>query len=165
MSKKNIYYSSFLTLVSLWWGWTVLVDFFVVPTVFKTINDFFNAGELGIALFSRLNALELIVSTLLIVVTGLKLKQSKQVLPHFILAIIGFSIVMYYFAFLTPKIIALTDLWREAEKTGVTVIGNIPDIQQEHQFFHKLYIRIDSVKLIILTILLGLGIFKQDKWA
>jgi uncharacterized membrane protein (UPF0136 family) len=165
MSNKNYSYSLFLTLVSLWWGWTVLVDFFMLPAVFKTVNDFFNAGELGMTLFSQLNALELIVSSLLIVVTALKLKQSKKILPFFILTLAAFSIVIFYLAFLTPKIVALTDLWREAEKLGASGIGNIPDIQQEHQFFHKLYIRIDTVKLIILTILLGTGLFKQDKWS
>jgi hypothetical protein len=165
MNKKNIYYSSFLTLVSLWWGWTVLTDFFVVPMVFKTINDFFNAGELGAALFSKLNALELIVSSLLVVITALKLRENKQVLPFFILSVLGFSIVMLYFSFLTPKIIQLTDLWKKADEMGVSGIGDIPDVQQAHQYFHNLYIRIDSIKLIILTILLGLGFFKQDKWA
>ena len=165
MTNKKFYYSSFLTLVSLWWGWTILVDFFVVPTVFKTINDFFNAGELGAALFSRLNSLELIVATLLVAVTGLKLKDSKQLLPHFILATLGFGIVMFYFSFLTPKVVALTDLWKTADNMGTVGIGKIPDIQQEHQFYHQLYIRIDAAKLIILTILLGLGFLKQDKWA
>lgn len=165
MTKKNIYYSGFLTLVSLWWGWTVLTDFVVVPTVFRTIHDFFNAGELGIALFSRLNSLELIVSSLLIIITALKLRSSKQMLLFFIPALLCWMIVMFYFSYLTPKIVTLTELWKEAERAGVSSLGNIPDVQQEHQFFHKLYIRIDTVKLIILTLLLGLGFFKQDKWA
>ena len=165
MTNRNISYSGFLTLVSLWWGWTVLTDFFVVPTVFQTIHDFFNAGELGIALFSRLNFLELIVSSLLVIICGLKLRTSKQLLIFFIPVLVCWMIVMFYFSYLTPKLVTLTDLWKEAEKAGVTSLGNIPDVQQEHQFYHKLYIRIDSVKLIILTILLGMGVFKQDKWS
>ena len=56
MTKKLI-----LILVSIWWGWTAIIDFAVVPTVFAIVNDFFNAGELGIALFSKLNLLEVII--------------------------------------------------------------------------------------------------------
>lgn len=144
-----------LVLVSIWWGWTVLIDFAVVPTVFRTINDFFNAGELGIALFSKLNIFEVIISSGLVVVSGLLLKQNKKKLP-LILSCLCFAIVMFYFAYLTPKIIYLTDLWKEADAANQIGIAGIADIQQEHQFYHRIYVAVDTVKLLGLTVLGGL---------
>lgn len=150
-----------LILVSLWWGWTVIIDFAVVPTVFKVIHDFFNAGELGIALFSKLNFFEILVSSLLIVVSVIHLKDSGKGKLQLALSISAWAIVMFYFAYLTPKITLLTDLWKEAESVQKLGIAGIQDIQQEHQYYHRLYVGIDSVKLLILTFLLGLDVFRK----
>lgn len=137
-----------LILVSIWWGWTVIIDFAVVPTVFSTINDFFNAGELGIALFSKINNFEIIIASSLIIL-------SRKKLPLF-LSVSVWIIVMIYFVYLTPKIIELTELWKKAEALKQISIAGIPDIQQEHQFYHRLYVGLDSVKLLILTVLGGI---------
>lgn len=143
-----------LILVSIWWGWTVIIDFAVVPTVFSTINDFFNAGELGIALFSKLNIFEVILSSALIVTSACYLKTEKKKLP-LILSVVSFAIVMFYFSYLTPKIVYLTDLWKQASATNQIGIAGIADIQQEHQFFHRIYVGVDTVKLLNLTVLGG----------
>lgn len=144
MTKKIV-----LILLSLWWGWTALIDFAVVPTVFRTIHDFFNAGELGIALFSRLNIFELIVSTILM---GLFWRLAKW---RFALLAVAWIIVLVYFFYLTPKITHLTALWKEAESLKQVGIAGIQDIQQEHQLYHRIYVGLDSLKLLILTFVLG----------
>ena len=146
MTKKVL-----LILLSIWWGWTVIIDFAVVPTVFSVINDFFNAGELGIALFSKLNNFELVISALLIV---LSLKQGKLRLG---LMICAWMIVMFYFSYLTPKLTHLTLLWKEADAAGLTGIAGIADVQQEHQFFHRVYVGLDSLKLLLLSFALVLN--------
>lgn len=142
----------------------MIIDFAVVPTAFRIVKDFFNAGDLGIALFSKLNHLEILVSTCLIVLTSFQMKRNKAAWPFFLLSLVLFSIAMFYFSYLTPKIIHLTELWKQADATGALGIAGVADIQQEHQFFHKLYIKIDAVKLLILTFLLGFGIYRENKW-
>lgn len=155
----------FIVFLSLWWGWTVIIDFVVVPTVFSTIRDFFNAGELGMALFSKLNYFEVVTASALVVLSSFQLKKSKQNWPFLAGSLVLFSIALFYFAYLTPKIISLTALWQKAEQAGLIGIAGIGDIQQEQQFFHKLYIKIDSLKLILITILLGFGIYRENKRA
>jgi hypothetical protein len=70
---------------------------------------------------------------------------------------------MFYFSYLTPKLVMLTELWKKTDLMGITSVSGIPDVQQEHQFYHRLYISLDTVKLILLGTMLGLGIFKAEK--
>lgn len=150
-----------LILVSIWWGWTVIIDFAVVPTVFRVITDFFNAGELGIALFSKLNLFEIVLSSLLIVISLIQLKNTGRGKIQLALALSAWAIVMFYFAYLTPKIIHLTDLWKTAETVNKLGLAGINDIQQEHQFFHRMYVGLDSLKLLILTFILGNNVIRK----
>jgi hypothetical protein len=158
MIKKII-----LTLVSIWWGWTVIIDFAVVPMVFRIINDFFNAGELGVALFSKLNIFELIASSLLLIIASSSVLIYKKEKTTFALILSAWIITLIYFFYLTPKLLMLTELWKKADSANQIGISGISDIQQEHQFFHKIYVTIDSLKLFILSIILGLQLFKREK--
>ncbi len=151
-----------LVLASIWWGWTALIDFAVVPTVFKIINDFFNAGELGIALFTRLNFLEVILSSCLIVALVLNFKEQRRGKIQLALACSAWLIVMFYLAYLTPRITELTALWKEAEMVNKMGIAGINDIQQEHQFYHRVYVGLDSLKLLILSFIIGLNVFRKE---
>lgn len=165
MTHNRLAYSLFLVLVSIWWAWTVLVDVFVIRTVFQTIENFFLAGDLGLAVFSKLNNLEVVVSTLLIVVLFYQTRKNRKSIFLLILSVMTWLIAMTYFSYLTPKLAYLTELWKKSDLGGVTSMFGIADIQQEHQFYHNIYIGLDSIKLILLSILLGLGIVKQDKWS
>lgn len=144
--------------ISIWWGWTVLTDFFIVPSVFRIVPDFFVAGELGLTVFSRLNLLELPLSLLILGLTILP-KRSK-----FLISLSCFLVVIAgtYFFYLTPKIQTLTIWWKEAESQGLSGLHGIDDLQLEHQKFHKLYVSIDSIKLLLLTSGLGFLIFKRE---
>lgn len=164
MTIQRFIYSKFLVLTSLWWGWTVLVDIFIIPTVFRTIDSFFQAGDLGIAVFSKLNNLEVFVGTVLVALLAYQTTKNKKALPLLIMSIITWLIAMTYFSFLTPKLIALTELWKTTDLMGMTGVAGIPDIQEAHQFYHKLYIGTDVFKLVILTAMLSYGILKEEKW-
>jgi hypothetical protein len=155
--------SLFLSLASFWWAWTLLVDFFVIRTVFKIVDSFWIAGKLGMALFTQLNLLELIVSTALVAILAIAARKKKEARLLFLAGVFTWIIAMTYFTYLTPKLIYLTELWQQADLIGLSGVAGIPDIQQEHQFFHKLYVGIDSLKFIVLSLMLGLGIFKQEK--
>ncbi len=149
MTKKLI-----LIFLSIWLGTTCLVDFAVVPTVFQVIENFFNAGELGVALFTKMNLLELILSSILVCLISLEFKKYNKTIIHFFLAISASIIVVIYFSYLTPKIAELTLLWKKADSLGLIAIAGIQDIQQEHQFYHRTYVTLDSIKILILSTLL-----------
>jgi hypothetical protein len=165
MTKIPLRYSFFLVILSSWLAWTVLIDFVVVRTVFATIDNFFQAGDLGVALFSKLNNLELISSSALITILAFEIRFNKKVFFLLILSILAWFITLYYFSYLTPKLILLTDLWKQSEQTGTVILSRNFDIQQEHQFFHQLYRTLDSIKLVLLFIMLILGISKKDLWS
>lgn len=153
----------FLIFVSLWWGWTVLVDFFVVRSVFSVVTDFFQAGELGILVFSKLNNLEMVVSSFIVALLAFQYKRNKSNLSFLGLSLVPWIIVMFYFSYLTPKLTYLSEAWKQADFAGVTSFGGIADIQQEHQKYHQLYITLDSIKLFFLSLLLIFGVWKQEK--
>lgn len=165
MTKSRFVFSTFLLIVSMWWGWTVLVDFFIIRTVFANIDNFFQAGNLGIAVFSKLNNLELIVSSILVGVLSYQMTKNKKVLPLLVMSVVAWFVAMTYFAYLTPKLVTLTDLWKQSEVAGAVSSGNITDIQQEHQFYHRLYIGVDTFKLVLLSVMILFGSFKQENWA
>jgi hypothetical protein len=164
MTKNRFVFPLFIVLVSLWWGWTVLVDMFIVPAVFGHIDEFFKAGELGITVFSQLNSLEIIVSSVLVGILAFQCRLNKNAWKLLGPGLICWIIAVTYFAYLTPKITELTALWKQADLMGLTSVAGIPDIQQEHQYFHDLYVSIDTVKLGLLTIMLILGILRGEKW-
>jgi hypothetical protein len=165
MNKNRFFLSSYLILISMWWGWTVLVDMFVIRTVFATITNFFEAGNLGIAVFSKLNNLELIVSTIVVAIIAYQLSQKKKVMTFLVLSVVVWLITMIYFVYLTPKLITLTDLWKATDSMGISGAAGISDIQQEHQFYHNLYIGMDVFKLLLLSIMMILGLWKEKDWA
>ena len=159
MTKKII-----LVLVSIWLGWTVLIDFAVVPAVFRVIKDFFNAGELGINLFSILNSFELIVSSFLFGLIVFEFYNKRTSKLQLLLGALASLIIWIYVSYLTPKLIELTRLWQQADTTNQIGIQGIQDIQQEHQYFHRLYVTLDSVKLGLILGLLGISLFSKEKF-
>lgn len=157
MIKKFI-----LIILGFWLGATALIDFAIVPTVFGTINDFFNAGELGIALFGKFNLIEVFLASTLLVLCLITFRRSKLAMIRLALILAAWLIVMIYFSYLTPKLTTLTELWKKADSLNSLSIGGISDIQQEHQFYHRIYVAIDTTKLIILATLLGLSVFNKE---
>ncbi len=146
-----------IAILSAWLALTLFTDFVVIRTAFELTGDFFKAGDIGIALFGKLNNFEIIFGSFILVEAVFK----RKILP-LILSLILFSIALIYFSYLTSKISALTELWKEAEKAGVLSMGNISDVQAEHQFFHRLYIGLDTLKMILLAALLSIKISRRD---
>jgi hypothetical protein len=163
--RRQIYPLTLIVL-SMWLGWTLLVDFIVIPTTFRELNDFFGAGNLGIQLFIKLNNLELILATLLFALYVWIIVQQKKINIFLItMSVALFALTLFYFAYLTPKIALLTSLWQQAETQGSTAIGSIPDIQQEHQYYHRLYVSLDTAKVILLLSLLAYSMKKPESLA
>ena len=68
-------------------------------------------------------------------------------------------ISLIYFSYLTPKLEELTEMWKISE-AGKEI--PVSDIQQEHQYFHRLYVAIDSVKILILIFMMGATVGKEE---
>lgn len=137
-----------LVLSAVWLGWTVLVDFFLVPAVFATIPDFFLAGNMGIQVFSRLNRLEFPLASILLGLAVLDVRRRRWTIPVNV-ALVGIAGV-YLFS-LTPKIAELTGVWAYAEKMGTLGTAGAADVQQLHQQYHRTYVAMDIVKLLLLA--------------
>ena len=162
MLNSKYHYPLFLAAISIWWGLTFFADLMIAPAIFQVVDNFFNAGELAMTLFSRLNSIEVILSSLVLTLLILIFRRKPSI---FLLAsgIVCWSFAIFYFAYLIPKIVSLTELWKQADKMGVIGIGDISDIQQEHQKFHKVYVGMDVVKLLLLSFMMIFGIVKQEK--
>src|SRR5690606_8054150 len=141
MTKSRFLYSALLILTSMWGGWTVLTDIFIVTVIFHHIDSFFRAGDAAIASFSRVNRLEVVKASILIALSAWQTTKNKKTLPLFIMAVISGAISFTYFSYLTPKILEVSSLWETMDKIGLVGTAQIPDLQQEHHFFHTLYIR------------------------
>ncbi len=162
MFKNFIQFIIFFAL-SFWLGCIVLTDFVVIRTLFSEMNDFFKAGFIGVKLFSKLNFLELIFATVILLSEIFLFIKSKKTIHFFLLFFILYSITFFNFIHLTPKLSDLTYLWYKADLMGLVGINGIKDIQQEHQFYHELYIMIDSVKIFILTASLSIFAWNSFK--
>ncbi|MES2529033.1 MAG: DUF4149 domain-containing protein [Bdellovibrionota bacterium] len=159
MNSRRLLSSTLLILLSFWLGWTVLVDFIVVPGVFRNIANFFEAGDLGIYLFQKLNSLELEVATFTIAILIFIFRKNRRALPLLISGVFLFAIAVTYFIYLTPKLQALTDMWKLSE-AGQKIA--LTDIQQEHQYFHRIYVTIDSLKILILIFMMTTTVWKEE---
>ena len=140
-------------------GWlvsTALVDFFTIPTLFRSGIDFYQAGEIGMSLFKKFNYLEIFLGL------GLSFGLWNTLAHKFsrvVLVVLSMLPFLYAFYF-TPSISARYVKMKEVEQTNPTLYQELFDA---HQFFHKLYVQIDGVKLILLVIIFALLLFKNKK--
>lgn len=128
-----------------------MVDFVIVPTVFRNLPDVMQAGNLGVILFNKYNMLEFLLALILVpVFIKMPTHKSKKLIGigvFLLLAIAG-----SYLFYLTPKLTELTSL-----------MGQGGEVAQEHSFYHSLYVKIDSIKLIILLALQGVVLIRKEK--
>jgi hypothetical protein len=151
-----------IVLLSAWLWTTALVDFVAVPTVFRTLSDLFVAGELGIKIFSKYNVLEMTFASLLLVqmlaifLLPAKTNGADKILLVAVMALA--ALAFYYYFFLTPEIVELTKSWKEFFNTA-----DGPAWEQKHTLSHHLYVRLDSIKLVVLLIGLILSFVSLNK--
>ncbi len=137
---------------------TATIDFLVLPQAFRVIKNVLIGGNLGIELFSRFNPLEMLFSFVILIlmaITEIPAKMAKTI--GLILSGLLVAISFIYYFFLTPKIVMTT---RVIESLAGKTSEAMAQAQMDHQFFHHLYIRMDSIKLVCLSVILGIIIFK-----
>lgn len=157
---KTYLNKTYLVVLGAWLFLTAFVDFFVIPTAFRQLNDIFIAGELGLRVFGALNLFEISFSAFLLIYSILLIKDKPSKKSYLIvfINILLIAISCFYFFYLTEKIAVLTDLW----KTSIAMTEQaLVIVKKEHNFYHSLYIRTDSVKLILIFI--GLIFSFKDK--
>jgi hypothetical protein len=157
--KKNILYFSSVML-TLWLGASLAVDIIAIPSVFRTLNDVAQAGKVGMVVFSRFNKLEVIVSLLATIffVIGVKnfwplakWKFHFLLTSHFIL--IGISVMFCFFW--TPAIIQYSQQMFELSTTDPLHAQAL----LQHRFYHKAYVRVEGIKIIIILVSLVMQYF------
>lgn len=132
-----------LLMAAIWMSATALVDFLIVPTLFRSLDDVMSAGIIGVKLFTIFNYLELVFGFAMIVGIWKSFKYFNHrslAWANLSNAILLFVIALFYTSFLTPELTQLTYQIKS---------GGDSHIMASHDFFHKLYVKIDSIKLLL----------------
>ncbi len=140
-------------LLSVWIATTCLVDFMVVPLVFKHTPDMMKAGILAVDLFKRFNILELIFSLLLGLNQFYLRKNLMTTLLQFILSIFLFLLISFFLFWLTPAIEATANMIISAGTAGAP-----SESLTYFNTLHSSYVTLDSVKLFVLVFSFALTI-------
>jgi hypothetical protein len=140
MNKKLLWSFSILLI---WLGTTLFLDFIVIKKVVYFSTDLFQAGSIALNIFESYNFFELLCATICLILLWNNHIALKII--HVFLAIIS----CLYVLFLTPQISQIKTQWEQS------LAGNSPQahqLQLDHQFFHSQYILFDTLKIIIILI-------------
>lgn len=154
-----------LCLALVWLALSSLVNFVVIPSVFSVVNDFFLAGNLGVTVFTKFNRFEFLFASTLVVLTLFEFKRTRQGLVPILISLLLLLISGSYLFYLTPKLSQLTTAWEYAQTMG-TIGSAESDLQSLHMMYHRTYIGLDSVKLLLLaglTGLMALPLFRKSR--
>ena len=165
MTRIRTSYSIALIFLSLWLGWAVLVEFIVIPAVFRIVDTFFTAGNLGIEIFRKVNVLELLAAAVVVSATTLIFRNNKKSWPLLTLAVIALVLVLNNHFYLVPRLTVLTEDWSKTGLVAENFRHLLPEYQQEHQFFHKLYFGLAGLKLLLLLSLISLVLLRERHWS
>ena len=137
-----------------WLSMSCLIDFVAVPIVFRTVSKLYEAANVGIRLFSIFNPIEFVFSLILISFAFLALRKRPSKVKKIQLAFSFFLlfIAASYTFHITPMISTLSEQKRELDMESEAYVK----IEQQHNFYHHLYVKMDSVKVILLLIMVGL---------
>lgn len=137
-----------------WFSMSCLIDFVAVPIVFRTVSKLYEAANVGIRLFSIFNPIEFIFSLILVSFALFTVKKKSSKLKKFQLAFSFLLLIITasYTFHITPMISTLSEQKRELDVESDAYVK----IEQQHNFYHHLYVKMDSVKVILLLIMVGL---------
>lgn len=144
--------------LSAWFFLSSFVDFIVIPGAFRVVGDILKAGTLGISVFSTLNKIEVLLGAVLVFSLFKGTKFSYKKVQMFLSKVL-FSIAVFYYYYLSPKIELLTE---KLFATGLDEAAKAL-VNKDHQFYHSLYVKLDAVKIILLLVLLVLQFVNNKK--
>lgn len=138
---------------------TLVVDFISVPLVFKSLASKEEAGKIGIKIFSRFNWFEVIYGIVLFVSAFLiKFHSPMKKNAYAVVAVTLFALSISYFYYITPTIVELS-----GQMHSLSAGQELEAVQKSHDFFHKLYVKLDTLKLILLLCGMGLLFEKGEQ--
>lgn len=141
----------FIFILGLWLGLTCFLDFFAVPTVFRNVSSRQEAGTLGMIFFHTLNKLEIIFS-LVLAGCAWSFRNSIKWKKTFWTTITGLFLLTLVYTFHMSPVIVETNKkkWELSEEDSQYQV-----LEETHQFYHGLFRKTDSAKILALLILLG----------
>ena len=153
-----------LLIFASWFSMSCLINFVAIPAVFRNVSKLSEAGNVGMIVFGRFNGLELVCALLTALLFFYPILKNKVEVRFFKLksALQIFLIVLTcsYVFHLTPKIKDINTNRALLSENGET--QKLEALELEHDKYHKLYVKLDSVKLLSLLTLLAMGI-RQEK--
>ncbi len=145
-----------LVILSSWLTLTLFVDIAFVPVLFRTLKGQpYLAGSIGVKAFSVVNPIEVVFGIILLLI-GLKLK--KQHVVQFYLSLTLLVLAILYTFYFSPQISFYA---QEMQKFQLTNPVDFVKAQVEHRLYHGWYVRLDSLKMLILTFMLTLNLVKK----
>lgn len=154
-----------LSLSLIWLAMSSLINFVIIPSVFSIVNDFFLAGNLGVTVFTKFNRFEFLFANTLLILSLVHFKRTQRSYFPLLLSLVLILISGTYLFYLTPKLTQLTTAWEYAQTMG-TIGSAESDLQSMHMMYHRTYIAMDTVKLLLLTLLttlMALPLFKKSR--
>lgn len=132
--------------MTFWLAPSVLIDFVAAPAIFRNVSSLQEAGTLGMVIFKSFNSLELVLSLIILVISGLLImekKLKKLWLGFFILLVFWASFFRFY---VSPTIVEInTERWELPEDSK-----KYESLTNSHQFYHELYVKMEGTKVILL---------------
>lgn len=147
----------FLFILGLWLGLTCFLDFFAVPTIFRTLPSRELAGKLGMIFFYTFNKLELVFVLALAICAWFFRHEIKWKKTFWSSISSLFILIMIYLFHMTPTII-------EVNKAKYQLMEGSPEyevLEQKHLFYHGLFRKTDGAKILVLLVLLGSTLRKR----
>lgn len=155
MRARNLY----LSILSMWFALTCFIDFVATPTVFRNVSSRIEAGDIGMILFTFINRVELVLAVVVLVLAYLFKETVKKKAVLFTTLFSLLILTVIYNVHMTPQVRHYTLEMREHDEDSVEYVR----AQENHEFYHSLYKKTDSAKIITLLVLIVAGIRRKTE--
>lgn len=142
-----------------WLSTTLMVDFMVIPGAFRVLQDLAQSSRLGLFIFSSYNKVELLLSLAALVCAGALYKKGRAYALPIITSIL-LVITLSYLFILTPNIAHLREQRLAVQESNPALAQ---ELKKELMFYHRLYVGIDSGKMLLLLAGSGLSFFYRPR--
>lgn len=134
--------------LTFWIAPSVLVDFVAAPSIFRNVSSLQEAGTLGMVIFRAFNTLEVVLALGVFVTSLLLMKEQKFKKPWMVLFTTVVILAGVFRFHITPSIIEINkERWELPEESTKYV-----ELSERHNFYHKLYVKLEGTKVILLAI-------------
>ena len=147
--------------LGLWFGLTCFLDFYAVPTIFRTLTSRPDAGSLGMILFLTFNKIEILLSLILGVCAYFFRESIKWKKTFWTTLASLFVLSLIYTFHMSPTIIEANKKKYELAEESQEYI----ELEKTHQMYHGLFRKTDGAKILVLFVLLGSTLRRREEKA